>query len=260
MNLLTHRRALACAFLAVACIANGASAFASPAVDEKIAAAVATSMCADYRWRDRGRAPVGYVKGMAVLYSKAYREFKGHADAAATVVAGDVTNVGADALAWYGQSNMTALERLRTTYALEIGEGMRESGGNPTEGPDQTVANPTEETAEAGLFQLSHNSIGSSPWLPKLYTRYATDGAACRAAVFMEGVTDRKAAIIGTGPGAAFQRRMKSCPALAVEYAAVMLRVNRRHFGPIVRREAELVPACQEMLRSIEALVDVDQP
>jgi len=69
----------------------------------------------------------------------------------------------------------------------------------------------------------------------------------------MQGVHDRKAPVIGDGPGAAFQTLMKSCPALATDYGVIMLRINKDHFGPVKRKEAELLPECEAMLRSVEA-------
>jgi len=72
----------------------------------------------------------------------------------------------------------------------------------------------------------------------------------------MDGVHDKRAPELGNGTGAAFQRMMKTCPAFATEYAVVMLRINRKHFGPINRHEAELRPECEKMLEAIEGMVD----
>jgi hypothetical protein len=58
----------------------------------------------------------------------------------------------------------------------------------------------------------------------------------------------------GSGDGEEFQRLSKAC--LAAEFAAVGLRHFRKHWGPINRREAELRPECDAMLREVQTLVD----
>jgi hypothetical protein len=49
---------------------------------------------------------------------------------------------------------------------------MRESSGNCFEGRDASAGNTSSETAEAGLFQQSHNSFKASPELGQLMTAY----------------------------------------------------------------------------------------
>jgi hypothetical protein len=122
------------------------------------------------------------------------------------------------------------------------------------------VKQQTAEIAEAGLYQVSHDSIVGSPWLTKLYEQFKANTAACLRAEFMEGVKDLKRDIVGNGPGADFQRFTKSCPAFATAYAGVMFRINRNHFGPIKRKEAELLPACEAMLQAVEKEVDTTRP
>jgi hypothetical protein len=72
---------------------------------------------------------------------------------------------------------------------------------------------------------------------------------------FKEGVSCRAQSILGSGEGATYQRFSKECPAFAAEYAMVMLRVLRQHYGPINRREAEITTACAGMLDQVESLV-----
>jgi hypothetical protein len=232
----------------------------SPEVDSHITALASASSCAQYHWRDRRRAPTGYIKGIALAYSRAYCELKHNTPSMVTVISSESTDKNADALELYFKSCGGPLDRLRSVYALAIGEGMRESSGNTTEGYDKTVRHPTAETAEAGLFQVSHDSIKGSPWLEKLISQYTNEPATCLLDVFREGVSDKKVPTIGTGPGADFQSMMKSCPALATNYAVVLFRLNRNHFGPIRRTEAELIPACEAMLQSIEKESDANCP
>ena len=60
----------------------------------------------------------------------------------------------------------------------------------------------------------------------------------------------------GSGDGAAFQALCKSCPAFAVEAAAVGLRTIRTHWGPINRQEAELRPEADQLFRQVQGIVD----
>ena len=53
-----------------------------------------------------------------------------------------------------------------------------------------------------------------------------------------------------------FQQLSKGCPAFAAEYAAIGLRNIRKHWGPINRREVEIVPECDAMLRQVQGFVD----
>jgi len=137
---------------------------------------------------------------------------------------------------------------------------MRESDGNSTVGYDETVKEQTSETAEAGLYQVSHDSMGSSPWLRALYEQFKQDASSCLLNEYLEGTMDRKSEVVGNGPGAEFQRFTKSCPAFATAYAAVMFRINLAHFGPIKRKEAELLPACETMLQAVEKEADAPRP
>jgi hypothetical protein len=240
-------------FSCISPLSLGANARSLPAGIEALAS---KSECAHYSWKQRGKAPVGYIEGVALVYANAYRDLKLGMEPTATVVAGAAPNMSEDALELYGEAGGTPTDRLVAVYALAIGEGMRESSGNTTEGPDKTVKHQTGEIAEAGLYQISHNSLGKSPWLAIIQSQFAAHSDLCLLQVFIRGIRDRNAPIVGDGAGADFQRQMKSCPAFATEYVAVMLRVNRAHFGPVKRREAELVPICKAMLMDVGRIVD----
>jgi hypothetical protein len=151
------------------------------------------------------------------------------------------------------------IERLRAIYTLAIGEGMRESSGNTTEGFDAHASKPpTALTAEAGLFQSSFDSFEKSPALAKLMDQYKANPGKCRLETFMEGLSageiDRRP-VVGTGPGAEFQRFTRECPAFATEYAMVLFRVNQTHFGPVRRHEAQFFKPCNDMLKAVEPVV-----
>ncbi|MCA1568195.1 MAG: hypothetical protein LC803_21635 [Acidobacteria bacterium] len=233
---------------------------AAPQADSRIAEIAAASPCARHRWPGRGRAPVGYIKGVALTYAKSFCESRA-GGTAVDIMRRPLTRNGQDALVHY-QSTLAAhgvnvdsvAERLRALYTLGIGLGMRESSGNTTEGRDLTARRPTANSAEAGLFQTSFDSFNVSPALSQLFDQYRANTGRCLLDTFKEGIPRViTRPVFGTGPGADYQRFTRECPAFATEYVMVMLRVNRRHFGPINRREAEYFQPCNDMLREVEA-------
>ena len=238
---------------------------------EQITTLVSASTCANYSWKNRGRAPKGYIKGMAVTYARSFCRYKSSADSPTGLVKLFMTEAktpAKDALAHYSSTfsnlamNITSegINPLRSVYTLGIGLGMRESSGKYCEGRDMSASNTSSSTAEAGIFQTSYNSMGASAELGKLYNEYKNNPSKCHLGIFKEGVNScGNASIAGSGEGATYQALNKSCPALAAEYAMVMLRVLRAHYGPITRKEAEVTTACNQMLRNVESVIE-DSP
>src|SRR5260370_31011 len=60
----------------------------------------------------------------------------------------------------------------------------------------------------------------------------------------------------GSGAGYEFQELCKSCPAFAVESCAVGLRNLRQHWGPIGRKEVELLQEADDMFLDVQDYVD----
>jgi transposase-like protein len=220
---------------------------------------------ARHDWTDRGVAPIGYIKGMALVYARAYCELKAGNTAAVEMAKAQSGDTAHDALAWY-DDKFAALEMrndtaggdtLRHLFVLLIGLGMRESSGRYCAGRDIGASNTDAETAEAGLLQTSFNARSASPLLPQLFAQFIRKPAGF-VDVFEEGVecTPDDFENFGDGDGRDFQRLSKVCPAFAVEFAAVGLRNIRKHWGPINKREAEILPACDTMLRAVQAVVD----
>ena len=238
----------------VAVLALGVSALGVRAqtLDDQGLKVAAQSECGRHSWKQRGKAPAGFIKGMAASYAKTWCESRKSPDSIAAALAGTDFKPERDALVHYGSAGGGPEDRLRAIYALAISEGMRESSGNTTEGYDRTVKNQTEEIAEAGLFQVSHDSLRASPLLQKLWDRFAANPSDCNLSIFQEGIKKVDRPEVGNGKGAEFQRFTRACPAFAVEYAAVMMRSNLNHFGPIKRMEAELLPACVAMFEQVE--------
>ena len=153
--------------------------------------------------------------------------------------------------------NEAGAPALKALYTLGTGLGMRESSGEYCEGWDTSAgSNRPSSEAEAGLFQASYNSIGASSVLPKLYSEYESSTARCWLDVYKQGAACRAQSILGTGAGATFQKFEKSCPSFAAEYAMTLLRVLRSHFGPIIRREAEVKPVCYSLYGQVQTLVE----
>ncbi len=224
----------------------------------------AHSELARYDWPERGIAPAGYIKGMALAFAKAYHNWRENDAAAVAMAAAAHGKDDNDALDWYGgqfaalgmQNDKDGADTLRHLYVLLTGLGMRESSGRYCEGRDKSAKNTTASTAEAGLFQSSYNLIGKSALMQQLFASYA--GSTELLSVFREGVHCKPDDLENHGSeknGLAFQQLSKSCPAFAVELAALGLRHNRSHWGPIKGRTAELRLECDWMLLQVQHAV-----
>ena len=235
----------------------------------RISHVASTSAIASYDWANRGKAPAGYIKGMAVSYAKVYHDL-GAGNASALEMAKAMTaDASKDALKHYeevfqqaGMDNTKAgVDTLRHLFVLMLGLGMRESSGKHCEGRDRSAHNTTAETAEAGLFQTSFNARRASPLLPKLFDDFMANPTPSYTDVFQEGVrcTDANLENFGEGDGRDFQKLSKDCPFFAVEFAAVGLRNIRKHWGPINRRDAEVKADADSMFREVQKLVDHDK-
>lgn len=231
-----------------------------------IEAIASASEIRTYAWKNRGRAPLGYVQGMALGFARVICKLNSGAATAVEAAKADTGDDVRDALAHYrpefaalGMSNAAAgSDTLRHLFALLMGLGMRESSGRHCEGRDMSAQNVQAETCETGLFQFSYNSRTASPRLPELIQAYA--GRSDFLTTFRKGVTcdDDSWSVYGTGPGADFQELAKRCPAFAVEYGAVLLRNRRRHFGPINQKKAELRPAAAALFKAVQDYVETN--
>jgi hypothetical protein len=236
---------------------------------EKISLVASQSACAKYSWKDRGRAPAGYNKGMALSFARSLCREKGLlslSSPAAVMAKAKTSDATKDALAHY-ETTFDALkmeidhageETMQSLYALGVGLGMRESSGKYCEGWDTTASDQTASTAETGLFQVSYNSISATSELTKLYNEYKADESRCYLATYSEGAVCKTQSYVGTGAGLDFQKFTRRCPAFAAEYAMTLARVLRKHWGPLNRKEAEVTANCNSMLEDVRRLVDED--
>ena len=131
-------------------------------VETQVKTIAASSDCAAHNFSGQGLAPKGYLKGMALTYAKSYCEAIRKNNTAVTILESALRSDGKDALTQYGLTSSNAITRLRALYTLGIGEALRESSGNATEGYDVSAATHTATNAEAGLFQTSYDSTNYS--------------------------------------------------------------------------------------------------
>jgi hypothetical protein len=245
--------------IAAAPVAAGASPL------DQIIQMAGSSALASFSWKDRGKAPAGYIKGMALAYGRVFCKLKAGDAAAIDMAQKNTGDQVRDALAWYddvfaaaGMDNsVSGADTLRHLFVLLMGLGMRESSGKHCEGRDTTATNMTADTAEAGMFQVSFNAKSASPLLPQLFAQYRTKPSGFLE-VFKEGVHCSAASLanFGSGDGQEFQRLSKECPAFAAEFAAVALRHIRKHWGPIIRKQAQVRPECDALLSQVQVAVD----
>ncbi len=230
---------------------------------DSIKAIASISQCASYSWKNRGQGPIGFFKGMALSYAHNLCLMSETDSSSLLMAQAQTGNDNIDALSWYN-SNFKALamdneisgaNTLKHLYVLGIGLAMRESSGNYCEGNDVTAGPEDANNAEAGLFQTSYDSHIASKELVKTIVSYSKDRAYCYLDAFTEGASCPNQSIVGAGPGADFQILSKKCPGFAVSYAMVGMRVLRKHWGPLVRKEAEIRPECDDMLNEIEQLI-----
>lgn len=237
---------------------------------QQIQDSASTSTCSKYSWKNRGRAPSGYIQGLALSFARSYCRLRSSGNILSPAVAMSRANThdaNKDALEWYNsvysslkiETDTDGPEALRAIYTLGTGLGMRESSGTYCEGWDTSAGSDRPSSAaEAGLFQTSYDSIGASSELKKLYDEYQAHPERCYLNVFKQGVSCKTRSILGTGAGAAYQEFTKSCPAFASEYAMVLLRVLRKHFGPIIRREAEIISSCNQLYVDVQRYIEQD--
>ena len=229
-----------------------------------------SSSIANYSWKDRGKAPKGYIKGMAFAYSVLYRKIMAGDEATKLMGKAATTDTARDVLAWYADqfkaqgmdNSRPGVDTLRHLFALQIGLGMRESSGKYCEGRDMSATNVSADTCEAGLFQMSWNANSCSTDVQKVYLEYTVYGPCQQTGLdlFSDGVTCSSSSWsnYGSGIGRDYQALAKNAPAFACESVAVALRHLRQHWGPINRKEVELKKEADQMLQDVEsALVGV---
>lgn len=237
--------------------------------------AASASPLIHYPWHGRDRAPAGYIKGMGAALAECCRLLKAGDRALLAITTPATGDPAHDVLDWYAPELKAAgahlgepADRLVAVSTILLGLGMRESSGRHCDGPDtpedrgppgHPVAT-TPDNAEAGLFQVSFDSIRKHADRQAVVDAYA--GRNDLMSVFAEGAgCERPAhwpAEVGTGDAAAFQRQMKECPLFAVVYSALLSRQLRAEWGPINRKKVEAKPEAVSLFTQIRDLVDAE--
>lgn len=220
-----------------------------------------------YSWRDRGIAPVGYIPGMCLVFGLAMQWSLEGCTIVDAMAQADRNDPDTDVLSWY-RAEMTALgwnnsgsgpDTLRHLFALMIGLGMRESSGRYCEGRDLSASNVEPDTAEAGTFQTSWNIKSASPQIPDLAEIYWKDPNGFLEE-FQQGITPSGDELQNFGVGAEgtkYQFLSKFCPAFHALVTAVGLRYRRQHWGPVNRKEIELLRDADALLEEVQEVIEV---
>jgi hypothetical protein len=127
---------------------------------KKIIESLLRGLEAGCEWWNRGIAPAGYIKGMALVYARVYVKLKAGEAAALDMAKANTRDVANDALAHYadifagtGMSNsVPSADALRHLFVLLIGLGMRMGAGRYRQERDISAAATNAETTPAGLF------------------------------------------------------------------------------------------------------------
>lgn len=228
------------------------------------------SAAANFEWPDRGRAPQGYTKGMALVYANLYQRLLEKDPVALEIARPDSGNKGKDALAVFAdeferlglENDSLGVDTFRHVFVLLLGLGMRESSGRHCLGVYAPDGNYEGHSAEAGLFQTSYSAGTPVPMMLEIFRRWRDNPGDGLRDVFVEGASCGEDAWRnhGSGPGLEFQRLSKEHPAFAAEFSAVGLRHRCRHWGPIAhypsRNRVDIRTEADELFMEVQSVVD----
>lgn len=224
--------------------------------------------CAGKTYKEQGKAPQGYLKGLVLTYAKLICEKDQDpiGKQVYDIATGTLGDPSKDALAHYGLKPEKPTDRLNSVFAMMIGSNARESSWRPCVGRD-VAAKASDvkgclygggETCEAGLAQTSFNSIPKEGPLKELFEAYLQYPRGCFEPEYY-GKTTCSAANWknhGTNPKAvAFQALSKSCPSFTVESGLIMFRTKRTHYGPLNKKQAEVYPECVSMFEQVRQAI-----
>jgi hypothetical protein len=217
-----------------------------------------------------GRAPKAFLSGVASAYAKAvcqptsaFVQFVGNA---ATRGVDDVFSHYKNVFAKAGLSLATSgLPNVRHIFALQLGLGMCESNGAWCTGRDMSSGFSSASAAEAGMFQTSYGPHTRAPLLDQLFSKYTASKAGCLFSTFSQNIRCSASNLKNWGTpneaGYQWQALTKSCPAFAVEYAAVLMRVHggpKGEWNPLRKQYAEVRAECDQMLQQVEQVVQAN--
>lgn len=236
-------------------------------VAASIIAAAERSSLALYSWPGRGKMPLGYVKGMGLVYGTAHLRLLRSDVTVLQMVrivedGEDVFDHLENKLADAGMIPIgaTNVDRLRILHVILYALGVRESSGRYCCGLDMSAPqNANGEEAEAGPFQQSYNSRAFSVNVVQLMEAYLADPSyPSFIDIFKEGVVPKANDLhtYGAGKGATFQQLVKSRPEYAAEIAALVMRTKCGHWGPLNREEVSFPSVLVAYMRQVQQIVD----
>lgn len=250
----------------IAITGGGASGGGMADAISRITQIAAASSIANFNWPDRGVAPIGYIKGMAVTFARVLCKLRADDPAAVEMAKAAAGTAAEDCLVHYRQkfselgmdNSLAGADTLRHLFVLMLGLGMRESSGEHCCGRDTSAGNTTGSTAEAGLFQTSWNAHGQHPLMDSVFELYRANPETGFVDIFAEGVACNAAnwANHGTGTGRIYQELSKRCPAFHTEFTALAMRNTSRHWGPVINRRVLLKDTANEMFREVQQFVE----
>jgi len=224
------------------------------------------------RWTDprNGHMPIGFTKGAALGWGRLAGKFRAK-DPAALFCARAAGDPARDALGFYAKqfhalgldNSADGLTTLRHLWVFVCCLPGPESSWRWWVGVDTTNrGSDTADSAEAGLCQTSWDSRAAKPDLTMaLFQHYLTvPEPLLWRDIFSEGIgaPDHPVHEIGSGDGAVFQALSKLAPTFALEYAAIIVRCLRRHYGTIRDRKVVLNPHFDDLFRQVDALIATD--
>lgn len=202
--------------------------------------------CKDHYFKERGKAPMGFMMGIAHTYAQA--KCKKDFVTRVTVPHKDYKDV---------MKHYNLAPKLENVFTLLVGLGMRESSGRHCCGRDMSAGFSTSQSAEAGLWQTSYDSRYLDKSLPSFADNWTGE---CHLEYYSKGVTCSAADWKYWGdqmPGRLYQEKAKKCPSFHGEYTALVMRANKNHFGPFYgsRKVAEFVPACLALFEKLNTVI-----
>src|SRR5215475_2535584 len=233
--------------------------------------AVRDSGIASFSWKDRGKAPLGYYRGICQSFALALTRMDAGDTLAVIMAKAKSGDPNTDALTWYENELATCdlwcdedgPDTLRALFVMMMGLGLRESTGDHWCGKDPSATNTSADTCEAGFAQTSWNirSVATAD-MNALLAEYEKDprGFLTQFADGTPSPSTADLAVYGSGAGVQYQWLAKFSPAFHALVTGTGMRRLRQHWGPINRREVQIVPAVNSLLEEVQRLYEGYQP
>ena len=241
---------------------------AAEAPIDTITRIAARSAIARFFWPPYPRvAPIGYTKGMAVVFARVLCKLAAGDPAAIEMAKANTGNATRDALAYYAgvfaglgmRNDVSGPDTLRHLFTLMVGHGMQESSGKILRGArsTRTAKSDCQEgggRAAADQLRRQRRQSLAARAVCQLHgkarrVRGRLPGNAAH------GVRQTTSRISAPGRAGIFRNCPRNSPAFAVEFAGVTLRNRRTHYGPINSHAADVMPDCDAMLREVQDFV-----